>query len=365
MSKDFPYRIPNIAVVLLLANLAILHLQSVAQSSTQPSSPSLQEQLEAQYPPARISTSGGCTVSNADTAGTLVIQKPGVVAVRASSFAPKCASHYKEGRLSPPGAMCTGIAKKWNGLVQAVPWGRDKTSNLDKIPEREVVQLEKGESVYATRLEVTESKGEVKVSIGYCSGEGSQAVPYKGEVIFNFKSDVFKNVNVTQVEDAIGEVFGQDSANDRPTGDSNPSQPESEPQPGQVEGTMPATSEPSTGSSTGVPDPRTIALQERAIEIVSFLGENRFETVYANYTDAMKKVGSPERMSGFWNNQIQRFGPFVKILNAEKNADSDVVNVVCAFRDGQVNVEVIVLHPSLKINGLWIQPAPGRHWPPR
>ena len=177
-----------------------------AQNST--TSPSLQEQLEAQYPLAQITTGHGCTVSNADVATVLVVQKPGVVGVRASSYAPKCESNYKEGKLSPPGTMCKGLGEKWKNWTPFIPKGGD---SIGSIPNREVISLEKGDNVYATRFELNESKGDLKLTIGYCSGDGNQATPYKGEVVFHFKTGFLRNDNVPAVEDTIAEVFAQNS----------------------------------------------------------------------------------------------------------------------------------------------------------
>lgn len=99
-----------IRTILVFLPIALAQALFAQNSAT---SPSLQEQLEAQYPLAEITTSRGCMVSNADVAAVLVVQKPGVVGVRASSYAPKCGSNYKEGKLSPPGAMCKGLGEKW------------------------------------------------------------------------------------------------------------------------------------------------------------------------------------------------------------------------------------------------------------
>jgi hypothetical protein len=238
--------------------------------------------------------------------------------------------------------------------TKAIPW--DKTPDLGQIPQRPIVQLQKGDAVYATAFEVNENKSEIKLSIGYCSGDGSQAMAYKGEVIFQLKSEVLKNHNVNQIEDTIAELFAVNAA------DSNDPPSAPGPEPGQAARENPPGDAPPAQGGTAIP---MSAIVNRAVEIASYLGANRFDLVYQNYTDEMKRIGSTERMSRNWNNQIQHFGPFMKILSAEKNPNSNVVNVVCGFRDGQVNVEVVVVDPSMQIGGLWMQPAPGRHWPPK
>jgi hypothetical protein len=188
----------------------------VAQSASS-AAPTLREQLEAQYPLAQITGKNGCTVSNADTAAALVIQKPGVVAVPAGSFAPKCGSNYENGKLKGPGIACTGKKGKFGDFASVIPKVKDHLDKLNQVPERSLTQLDKGDSVYATAIEQT--KGEIKVTIGYCSGEGNQAAAYKGVVVFHFKDDVLKSANIMQVEDTIQEVFTQNNAVEPAKGD--------------------------------------------------------------------------------------------------------------------------------------------------
>jgi hypothetical protein len=212
MSKIFFHCMQTTALALAMAaSVATLHGQAAATAP-----PTLQEQLEAQYPLATITTRGGCTVNNVDAPAPLLVQKPGVIAVPVNSYAPNCESNYKDGKVNPPGMKCTGLSsktKEWGKMIPGLP-------DISKIPERELVRLEKGDSVYPTRFEVSEKKGEVRVSIGYCSGEGNKASPYKGEVVFHFKGDVLKSGNVTQVEDTIGEVLALTSGNDQDNGGS-------------------------------------------------------------------------------------------------------------------------------------------------
>jgi uncharacterized protein DUF3887 len=334
--------------------LVSIHLLTPGQAAGQATA-SIQEQLEAQYPLAKINNAGGCSLSNGDAVKHIVIQKPGLVAVPASSFAPKCASHYKDGRVSPPGTVCTGNTSAADKFNQYSPW---KIPKVEKIPQRQqMVELGKGDAVYATAFEVNEQKAEVKLSIGYCSGDAGQAMAYKGEVIFQLKSELFKNRDINRIEDTITELFAFDS------GDANNQQNAPAPDSDTAQaGTPPSAAAPAPPTVT---NPRTTAIVTRAVEIASYLAANRFDLVYQNYTDEMKRIGSTERMSRNWGNQVQHLGPFVRIVSAEKNPDSNVVNVVCALRDGQVNVEVVVVDPSMQINGLWFQPAPGRHWPPQ
>jgi hypothetical protein len=167
--------------------LATLHAQSTpAPASTAPASPSLQEQLEAQYPLAKMTANGGCTVTNPDTA--VAVQKPGIGALPQRGSNTMCAAHYRNGSITKTGFKCTYYL------------------NMTK---QSLVTLQKGERVFPTKFEV--GKDEIKVAFGYCSGDPGQAVPYTGQVVIEFPKDSLKGLSVPQVEDKIAEVFVADN----------------------------------------------------------------------------------------------------------------------------------------------------------
>lgn len=170
--------------VLVAAPTTTLNAQSTPSSPS--ASPSVLEQLEAQYPLAKMTAKGGCTVTNPETA--LALQKAGPAALPQKGSSTMCASHYRNGSFTKPGFKCTYYL------------------NMTK---QTVVTLEKGDKVFPTKFDV--DKDDVKVSFGYCSGDPGQAVAYTGEVIIEFPRDSLKAASVTQVEDKIAEVFGADS----------------------------------------------------------------------------------------------------------------------------------------------------------
>ncbi len=170
--------------VLVAASVATLNAQSTASSPS--ASPSVLEQLEAQYPLAKMTAKGGCTVTNPETG--LALQKAGPAALPQKGSSTMCASHYRNGSFTKAGFKCTYYL------------------NMTK---QALVALEKGDKVFPTKLEV--DKDDVKVSFGYCSGDSGQAVVYTGQVIIEFPKDSLKSASVTQIEDKIAEVFSADS----------------------------------------------------------------------------------------------------------------------------------------------------------
>jgi hypothetical protein len=181
-----------IPIIALALGAAVLPAALRAQSA--PSvSPSLQEQLEAQYPLAKMTTKGGCTVTNPETG--LAIQKAGPAALPQRSSSPMCASHYRNGNFTKPGFKCTYFL------------------NMTK---QSLVTLEKGDKVFPTKLEV--DKDEVKVSFGYCSGDQGQAAAYTGQLVIEFPKDSLKAASVTQIEDKMAEVLSSDSGDQQSQG---------------------------------------------------------------------------------------------------------------------------------------------------
>lgn len=206
MSNNFLRSVRAIALILVLATIAFtLHAQAP---------PSVLEQLQAQYPMTQATN--GCNVGNPETA--LVTQSAGG-GMRILPFSStgvviaKCTNHYQDGKLKPASSACNGegVAKasRWGSFIPkvggAIGAGGSKVGDQAANQQMDVVKT--GDTVYPVKLEVDVSKGEVKFTIITCKQSGDQQNPYKGELIFNFKS--LKPENVTQVEDTIAEVFKQ------------------------------------------------------------------------------------------------------------------------------------------------------------
>lgn len=203
-------------------------------------SPSLQEQLQAQYPLANATD--GCNVGNPETA--LITQaKGGGLRVLPSASAiviAKCTNRYTDGKFKFPGSACNGeaISKTGRWLSRVPKIGSSigqGTSEADgQVSQQQMSVVRTGDTVYPINLQVNETKGEVRFSIITCqqTADGRQN-PYKGEIVFQFAKKLLTAANVTQVEDVIGQVFSPPDNNQQqsqaengqqtPTGSSSPS----------------------------------------------------------------------------------------------------------------------------------------------
>lgn len=207
---------PHIRTTALLLTLITLSLPG--QSSAQ--APSLQEQLIAQYPLA-TTAKDGCNVGNPETALTTTAKGGGIRVLPVSSNVQiaKCTNSYANGQLKPASSACNGEAVgKAGGWLKHLPKvGGTIGSGTDKVNDQAANQqlsvVKTGDTVYPSKLEVNENKGEVKLTIITCQqgNDGSQNA-YKGELAFQFKAPL-KVENISTVEDSIAEVFTQGGDN--------------------------------------------------------------------------------------------------------------------------------------------------------
>jgi len=174
----------------------VVHASGLSASAQQ-APPSLQEQLEAQYPLAKMTAQGGCTITNPET--ELSLQKNGLGALPAKAYGTACATHYKDGTFKQAGFKC----KYWLSMTK-----------------QNLVTLEKGDKLYPVKIEV--GKDELKIGIGYCSGDSGQAAAYKAEVVFDFPKDFLTTAPVTQVEDRIAEVLSAEPSAEQQQAQSGP-----------------------------------------------------------------------------------------------------------------------------------------------
>jgi hypothetical protein len=185
--------IPFTAVVVAAYAATLLAQNASPSSPSSSASPSLQEQLEAQYPLAKMTTKGGCAITNRETG--LALQKAGIGALPQNASSTVCAAHYRNGSIAKPGFKCN----YWLNVTKQA-----------------LVTLEKGDKVFPTKLEV--GRDEVKIAFGYCSGDPGQAAVYTGQVVIEFPRDSLKTTGVTQIEDKIAEVFSADNIEQRGQG---------------------------------------------------------------------------------------------------------------------------------------------------
>lgn len=209
-----------------------LHAQKPAPSTPgEPASPSLQEQLAAQYPLVKITNKAGCTVTNPETG--LALQQAGIAALPANAYSTLCASHYRNGSITKVGFKCNS----WLGMTK-----------------QSLVTLEKGDKVFPMKFEV--GKDEVKVAFGYCSGDPGQALAYLGQVVIEFPKDSLKNASVTQVEDKIAEVFTMEGGGQQQDDSGGPGPPA-----------------PQQESEAAADTPASVEIGQTVEQVVAALGE--------------------------------------------------------------------------------------------
>jgi hypothetical protein len=155
-------------------------------------------------------------VGNPETA--LVTQGNGggmrVLPVSSDIKIAKCINTYADGKLTPANSACNGeTVGKVGGWMSHIPGrvgsaaGAGSGKVNDQAAKQQMDVVKTGDTVYPLAVEVNESKGEVKFTVITCISSGDQQNPYKGELVFRFKS--LKPENVSQVEDAISQVFKQ------------------------------------------------------------------------------------------------------------------------------------------------------------
>jgi hypothetical protein len=219
----------NLFRCITITALAMSVAVPAATLHAQGASPSIQEQLEAQYPLAKMTAKGGCAISNPETG--LALQKAGPAALPQRSSSPVCASHYRNGSFTKPGFKCTYYL------------------NMTKQSQ---VNLEKGDKIFPTKLEI--DKDDVKISFGYCSGDAGQAAAYIGEVVVEFPKDSLKTASINQIEDKIAEVLSADSGDQQSQGGQQNGQQSQGNQNSQSQDSQPQNAQPTNNQSACNPE---------------------------------------------------------------------------------------------------------------
>lgn len=149
--------------------------------------PSLEEQLEAQYKLAKLGSDAGGT-SIVEQGTVLTIQKGGILGVTPATVA-ICPAKFQDGTLHFPNALCVAMIKNNSRSFQA------------------------GEKVYATKIEVKPKNDRVALRIVDCDSCNGTNPPtyYKSEVVFQFPKGHLRTASVPEIEDAIAQVFAIDN----------------------------------------------------------------------------------------------------------------------------------------------------------
>jgi hypothetical protein len=154
--------------------------------------PTLQEQLSAQYKPAKIgSDTGGYSVVDKGT--LLAIQKGGILSVPYSDQN-VLNNKYENGSIKAP----SGIALMGRKSIMG-KFGKEQTTHLFAV----------GDKVYPLKVDVNPAKDTVTVEIVACDTCNKTDPPTynKANVVFQFPKGSLANGQVGQVEDMIGQVL--------------------------------------------------------------------------------------------------------------------------------------------------------------
>jgi hypothetical protein len=201
---------------------------------------SLQEQLSAQYQPAKVSGGSGGAVVN--TPGTLLtIQQKGVLAVPWKAMA-LCPAKYQDNNFHPSVGFCAGMLKSVSRYFQV------------------------GDKVYPVKMEVNVDKAKISFTVVSCDSCNGIDPPssMKGEVVFQFAKGYLEKAGVGDVEDAIGKVFLIADDNQQAQGNDQGQQP-----PQQQAAAPPQQAPPPQQQ----PEPATVQLGMSTDEVQSVLGK--------------------------------------------------------------------------------------------
>jgi hypothetical protein len=162
--------------------------------------PSLQEQLKAQYKLVKVrADANGLTVVDPGT--VLDVQKGGLLGV-APQIAVFCPAKFQDGDLKAPNGFCAAMVKQTSRYLQV------------------------GTKVYPLRIDVNLDKDKVSFQVVECDSCSGVQQPsfYKSEVVFQFAKGSLRNTSVPQVEDTIGQVLAMDSGDDSQQGNNQSAQ---------------------------------------------------------------------------------------------------------------------------------------------
>ncbi len=177
--KYFYNRLYSAALVAIVSIATLI--QAPAVSAQTPVS--LQEQLNAQYKPAKMKSGfGGATVVEAGT--VLAVQKGGVLSVPSTALT-TCSAKFQDNKLHPSVGFCAAMLKNVSSYFQT------------------------GSKVYPLKIDVNLEKAKISFEVVACDScdGGNSSTSMKGGVVFQFPKGYLETANAGTVEDTIGQVF--------------------------------------------------------------------------------------------------------------------------------------------------------------
>jgi hypothetical protein len=226
------------AILVAMVGIATL-LQTPAASAQAPVS--LQEQLNAQYKPAKMKSGfGGATVVEAGT--VLAVQKGGVLSVPSTALT-TCSAKFQDNKLHPSVGFCAAMLKNVSSYFQT------------------------GSKVYPLKIDVNLEKAKISFEVVACdSCNGDSGSSMKGGVVFQFAKGYLETANAAAIEDTIGQVFSissDDQSSDQNGGQNN----------NQIQGQQQAQSGPQGGQTAAQQqaEPQTIQLGQSTDQVLAAL----------------------------------------------------------------------------------------------
>lgn len=89
---------------------------------------------------------------------------------------------------------------------------------------------------------------------------------------------------------------------------------------------------------------------------VDMLRQKQFDELTLKFDEDFKPEMPPERLEMSWSHVMAHLGQFKSVKIVVKDPEFDMVDVTCAFENGDMIVR-IAFDPAGKVGGLWMMPA--------
>ena len=187
----------------------MLALVSGWASTVSAQTPSLQEQLTAQYKVVRMgSDSGGVAMVEPGT--LLSVQKGGVLSLPWTAMV-LCPAKFESNALHPSAGFCAGMVKSVSKYYQI------------------------GDKVYPVKIDVNPAKAKVSFEVVACDSCNGVNPPtnMKGQVVFMFPKGYLEKASAGEIEDVIGQVFAISDDGEQGPAQANNAEQSGQPEPPQ------------------------------------------------------------------------------------------------------------------------------------
>jgi len=97
------------------------------------------------------------------------------------------------------------------------------------------------------------------------------------------------------------------------------------------------------------------SMEDYATAMTDLLRQRRFDLLYSTFDDRMKSAMPANVLAMSWAHIVEHLGEFKSVKQARKNPEYDIVDIVCEFERGEINVRV-AFDLSGKVGGFWMMP---------